>query len=664
MWTRKTAFANCPPLITWPSVIGDGLDKPQRELLEARVQAIKLYAELRPVKEISKLTGITKDVLPNLARKCLLLADDGRIFGFRALLPYARFDPYKRSAVIKRKFPEQQGGCAGALNLFLQRFPDAEPMLKKMILQEEKRTEIYEYKLRPRDLHRVFIAFAKQKGVTEAEWPLNTKYLGNRTITRFMKDLLDRRFSQAVLTRGDSAARAHLSVGGAEERLITFEEPYDCVEIDSYDIEAHMTAEMETPEGTQVDILLERIWLIAAVERVSCALLAYSIVYRSEVTADDVVKVIRDAATGRWTPAQLTLPLVYPSQGGLPSGVIESAYGAQWSVTMLDGALAHLAAAVHEKARKALGFSINWGAVGHFERRPNVEGFFSRVSSELFKRLPSTTGSNPQNGRADDAEKKAVRYRIRASDIEQVLDVTAAQMNAMPGGTFNVSPLDVLRCFLEDGRKPALIRKLPESAQENARTLLCRETRTVRGGRKAGRRPYIQVDRVRYTNDVLKNAGHLIGQQLVVLVDEEDMRQVTAYMTSGAELGVLKAKGKWARTRHSRRTRMAINGLIHRRILILTEFDDPIQFYLKYLSRPGKGKMVSPKNATEIIRVSKEIGVKPRLYSAKSSEAKPHKEPSPTHKHSSPAREDERSLLSAVGLPSSDRFFEKVKNRR
>lgn len=657
MWSRKHAFENCPPIGTWAGVTSENLTKSQRELLEKRVEAMKLYAKLTPVKEIAKITGITKEVLPALARKCLKLAYDGQIYGFRALLPYTRFERYVRTAPLKRKLPDQQGGYSGALGWFLERFPDAEPMLTKMILQEKKRNEVHEHQLRSRDLHRLFIAFAKEKGVTETEWPFTTKFRGSRTIARFMKDLLDRRFSKAVLARGDSAARAHLAVGGGEERLLSFTEPYDCVEIDAYKIEAHMTVQMETPEGAYVDILLERIWLIAAVERLSTALLAYAVVYRSEVTADDVVRVIRDAATGRWSPMELTLPLTYPPQGGLPSGVIEAAYGAQWSVTMLDGALAHLALAVHEKARKALGFAINWGPVGHFERRPNVEGFFKRVAEQLFKRLPSTTGSNPQNGRAQDAEKKAVQYRIRASDVEQVLDVTAALMNITPGGAFNMAPLDTLRCLLEDARQPTLIRKLPEYMREHAKTLLVRETAVVRGGRDSGRRPYIQVDRVHYTNEVLKSAGRLVGQTLTIEIDEEDMRQVKAFLPSGAELGVLRAQGKWGKTRHSRKTRKAINSLLNRRVIVLSEFDDPLQVYLRHLSQLGKGKQITPKNATEIARVSKEIGVKPKIHSARTTKPKPTVASPPT---STP----ERSLLSAVGLGDTDKFFDKVKNHR
>ena len=180
-------------------------------------------------------------------------------------------------------------------------------------------------------------------------------------------------------------------LGLGNEPLLIFEEPYDAVEIDSYHIDSHFTVAFETPEGAEVDVLLSRIWLIFVIDRASTAILAYTVVYNSEVNADDVVKVIRDAVSKKWQPMELTIPLTYPKDGGLPSGVIPEACGACWSVTLLDGALAHLSEAIHERVRKTLGFSLSWGAAGHFERRPNVERSFRKVAKDIYQRLPSTT---------------------------------------------------------------------------------------------------------------------------------------------------------------------------------------------------------------------------------------------------------------------------------
>ncbi|MDI7048245.1 hypothetical protein QMN58_32590, partial [Escherichia coli] len=94
-------------------------------------------------------------------------------------------------------------------------------------------------------------------------------------------------------------------------------------------IDALFTVLFKTPTGTEVESVLERLWLIAAVERLSTAVLAYRVVYRTEVTAADVAGVIRDAICKRWVPKELTLgSLSYPPGGGFPSGIIPEAEGA------------------------------------------------------------------------------------------------------------------------------------------------------------------------------------------------------------------------------------------------------------------------------------------------------------------------------------------------
>jgi len=164
-----------------------------------------------------------------------------------------------------------------------------------------------------------------------------------------------------------------------------------------------------------------------------------------------------------------------------------------------------------------------------------------------------------------------------------------------------------------------LARKLPESMKAQASLQCVREVRPVRGNLTKGRRPYVQIDRVHYTSDVLSHAGHLIGKNVTVEIDEEDMRQVNVYLANGYSLGTLIASGRWSETKHSRKTRKAINQLLYRRILVLTDTDDPVITYLAYLSTPKKhGKkskksFISKRSATEATRVAKEAGLQLEL---------------------------------------------------
>jgi putative transposase len=416
---RVSARVCTLPINLWPDVCIEALPDIHRETFAVKKKALILYFTDVSVRSICQLTGVSRTALSKMAKRCQELADDGQILGFRALIPYVRLQPYARRSASTLKLSGAHGGCSGELQATLAKIDGAEKRLVGYIKQDAKVAGIPEKKLRPKDLHRIYLKFLKANGVKEPDWPFNTKYLGIRSIQKYMVEVLARNFSTAVSKREEKDARAHLSVGKSREPILHFEEPYDAVEIDAYRIENHTCVTFRTPEDTFAELLLERMWLIAAVDRSSSAVLAYRMVYRTEVTADDVAAVIRDAITKRWEPQPLLFPgLKYPPKGGVPNGVIPRAYGAVWSVTMLDGALAHLAEKIHDRVRKAIGFVINWGPGGHFERRPNVERTFKQLGQDLYRRLPSTTGSHPHNGRADDAEQKAVLYKIKAVDAD------------------------------------------------------------------------------------------------------------------------------------------------------------------------------------------------------------------------------------------------------
>lgn len=610
-WSRREV-GSVPPTSTWPTVETSLLNPEHVEEFESKCKAVTLYLSGAHTGEIFELTGITRWGLPRMVRRCLELGSDGRILGFRALIPFLRVTPYTRKQGVRKKRPQQKGGHSGALGALLERFPTIKKELVGLIKKEAKALHIHEHRIRANTLHRIFINCLREHGVGETEWPFNTLYLGARSIQQFMRDTINANFGRSVHAREERSAKAHLAVGNGVGPLLNFDEPFDAAEIDAYSINAFFSVLFTTPEGTETEVLLDRLWLIAAVDRAGTAVLRHSVIYSSEVSADDVVRLISDAIGKKWLPMELTIPgLKYPTAAGLPSGIIPECFGANWGCLLLDGALAHLAKSVRETARRRLGFALNWGPVGHFERRTNVERLFKSISDDIFRRLPSTTGANPGTGRAEKAEENAVRYRIRAKEVEELIDVYMAQHNATPtNGLSYMSPLDFIRYFTDGDDRHFLVRRLPQSNTSGIPIPSIKEC-VVRGGVRTGRRPYVQIDHVRYTSHVLGQSAALIGKKISVEIDDDDMRQVKAFLSNGAELGFLKASGRWSHTKHSRKTRRAINSLMHRRILVLSEYDDPVQVYLRYLSQPKKKTPSQPpapppSKAVEAVRVSRE----------------------------------------------------------
>lgn len=618
-WNRNEVLRSAPSMEIWPTVSEELIPEDLRERFRSKCRAVKMYIEGESCVNIEKTTGVQRNAIQSITAKCLDISTDGHIFGFRALIPFQHRRDYTRHSAISRKYNEAHGGLSGALRCTLNRFPEIESDLIKLIQKKKSaKHNVHERRIRTSDLHRFFINQLKQAGIKDNEWPFNTKHRGLKSIAKYMKSILDASFGRSVFTREEQPSIAHIAVGAGHKPFISFDEPYDAVELDAYAINAFFSAAFQTPINTSVDVQLDRLWLIALIEKVTRAILAYSVVYRSEVSAEDVIEVIRKAINSPIVP-ELTIPgLSYPQGGGFPSEIFPQCNGAVWSAMLLDGALAHLSEAVRERARKELGFALNWGPVAHFERRPDIERFFKRISDDVFMRYPSTTGSNPGKGRAKNAEDNAVIYKLRADEAEQLIAVYVAQHNATPSqGTFYLSPLDVMKHFIEEKGDHFLIRHLPNQHELGRKVLSLQRECVIRGGRSSGRRPYIQIDSVRYTNPVLAQSALLIGKKLLVEIDVEDMRFVRAYLPNGAELGHLKAGGKWGITKHSRITRLIINRLITKKTLVITSYDDPIQVYLNYLSSQhkktrSKRKVITPSKATEATRVSKESGL-PRV---------------------------------------------------
>lgn len=604
------------PVENWPRIDADALAPDDKEKYQQRCMAVQMLMEGRPLNEIQTKCNINSSSVYYYRDRCKKLGDDGQVLGFRALVPRRHLTFYTRVKVESPKLPEAQGGCSGLFSALLDRFPSIEQELLARIKKEQSRRNIHEHMIRQKTLHVIFISMLKEKGVTDSEWPFNTKWQGRTTIYKYMRAILLSDASFSATRRGADEAKNNIHLGKKSKSLIRCELPYEIFEADAHHIDCHATVSFASPNGTDIKILIKRMWIVALLCRASSAIVSCRAVYRSEVGADDVVALLRDAVNPEHIrPKPVIEGLIYPSTGGLPKEVISECKGALWSALMLDGALAHLATKVRERARKELGFSINWGAPGVPARRSRIEHFFNVVSKELFQRLVSTTGSSPSKGRAKDGAELAVEYDIAADEIEHLLSVSVAIHNATPTeALFNISPLEFIKQKIKLANGAFLFRYIPTRMHSENRELFCDERNvTVRGNINKGRMPYIQYEGVRYTSSILRESVELIGKKIKIIINETDLRQVRAAMLSGYPLGILYATGKWSHTKHDLRTRKAIRSLLSARTIFINSQQDPVQIYLSYLStKSTKGKRkagISPSQATEAKRVASEANL-------------------------------------------------------
>lgn len=603
----------------WAPIHTSNMTAVDRDLFERRKAAIDLYLEGHPVEEIADITKIRPSDLTRLIARCLSTATDGTVWGLRALIPGFRIKAYERTSLFNKSSPGARAGYAGVLTQTFSKYPGLYDKLVNKILKKKRADQpkgtVFEFKITPKTLGKIFRDSLKQLGATDDEWPFNTRNQGQRSISKFMMDIMHLHADQQVRLYGDGAALAHLSVGTGSEAPFRFDDVYDAWEIDSHKIDAQFVVGVRNADGLLSYLSVKRVNLLCLVDRSSKAVVWFSVVYGPEVNATDVVRLITQSLGGRLpAPATNHLKMFIQGEAGYPSEKIPELTHALPAVLMPDNALSNLSAKVSTELRHGLGFALDYGPPGHFESRPNIERTFKGITEAIFQRFPNTTGSSPTKGRARDAEKVAQTFRIESEVVEELAYHYFAQHNATPNeGQGFLTPLEYLRQKLSANDDHFLVRRLLANKMEDRMTYRVKIDCKVTYYPKKGLRPYITIDRVRYSNALLRESTWLAKQSLTVLLDEDDMRVVEAYLPNGESLGQLTAAGKWSKTKHSRQTRKQINSLLADRIATLQEMQDPVEYYLNYLNnqlsvpKAGAEKRDTRNASTEFNRLKQEL---------------------------------------------------------
>src|ERR1051326_898506 len=585
---RDRLDAEVKDLTKWAGVKTDGWTEPKRLRFEKFEAAIREYMSGKCVKDICRDFGISRQELHRALRRCLKDHDDGRIWGWRGLIHYARQAPYVRTKSVTPHARARKGGDAGAFKQFLDRNPDIEEGIQKRFYKQMGDEMADEPCIPVTAILSWVIAACKQKGLTARDYPLCTQSSARTAIWRYCKDLIARDTQKAADARfGPHAARRWRRTGHGPSTMKATR-PYERIEFDGHRIDLSCILLIPHILGGYVKRHLERLWLLVIIDVFTRAILGYHVSLNSEYNADDVLLCVKHALTP-WTPQTISIPgLSYATEAGFPSA-IENLRWVTFEEFSYDNAKANLAPRVLNKITRVSGASVNPGPVEMPERRGIIERFFQTFEEAGYHRVPSTTGSSPNDTRRRNPRKTAETLEITSDHVREIAALTITRYNATPhSGLALKSPLDVMASFAGD--ESILRNSIPEDRRHNLGLLNIEFTKTVRGNVAKGRRPYVDCEHARYRSDVLANNVDLIGTKLKIVMDPEDPRSVIAFLPNGAEFGVLTANNFWGITPHTLEMRKAINVLKKKRLLFLSDNQDPIPVYLRYLEEAANNK--------------------------------------------------------------------------
>lgn len=613
-WTARTLPPHLADTTLWRTVDVDALDEDGKSRFLKYRAAIEAYLKTGKSKGVAEELGLPRNGIVRQLNRCVALAEDGKPYGWIALIPKFRTADYERRAELPSGAKVKGGNCAGAFQAFMLAHPEIKQKIDNLIFKRAEKGVVHEARISVKNIGKAFVSLCEAAGLSGNDYPPNSRSRARRSLERYVRRMLECGPVEACRARFGTVAKSHLSVGTGPQSFQLAFAPYDVAGIDPHEIDCIGTVRILGPKGPQ-RVAIERLWIVPVLDDYSRAILGYSVAIRTECSAATIEQAIISAMSP-WQPRELKIPkMAYATGAGLPSGRIPELTGRAWSAMMIDNAAIHYSRAIAERARRRLGCSVNYGPIGHWEHRAALERVMKTLETYGFQRLPSTMGASPSDPARNDPVRQAVELGIDWELLLDLIDVVIANYNVTPNEALgNRSPLSLLRDFVGTNTLDFLPRRLPPPVATVADLGVAIETKTVRGNLEEGRRPYIEIDRVHYTSPILSNAFGLIGKKMRVHIRGENMCTVRAYHESGEELGVLTAQGAWGRRVHTREMRKQINALRNSGDLAIGYQDDPIVALLQYLAsethRDAERKpMKVSRNATKLVRAAAASGL-------------------------------------------------------
>lgn len=650
--SRNTIVLN---LSTWPEFDAQALSADQRDIFVARRSAVELYVANTAIEQIEKQTGVDRRQLYRLLTSCNQIHDDGRVFGYRALVPYARVAGYQR---IKRSKLHPIGGSrgtAGAFDNLLQLHPtlgdwiDQQIGGKHIAIDQRQGEDGLRIRLRGlKALHLGFLRECRLLGLGVADYPLNTEMLGIRSLAAVTKErglhCFDRaaRLAGATHLKGLPAQKA-LSVPAAQHA-------YDVVEFDGHRLDVRLKVVVRDPLGFEQEFEIERIWLLVIIDVWSRAVLGYHVSLNREYSRYDVIRTI-EAALEPHRPRTFTLPGVgYGALGGFPSGKLPELGFATWHWLKLDNARANLAEDVRYALGEFVGCWIDAGPPHAPDDRPYIERFFGSIAANLSSRMPGYTGTNARDVRRALADPKGnLRLYVSLDEIEELLEAALATYNATPHDGLNGrTPLEAVEYSVRSGG--ALLNWLPEFKRRTLCLMHTPKRVTVRGYLEQGQRPHINFYGVRYTNEILASTAAFLGQELRLYYNSQDLRSVRAFAPDGAEIGLLKAQGAWGEIAHDLKLRQEIVRLRGSKRLAS---DLNQEFLTQFIEKKFAKAKRTRRAASDLTRTLRTLAAAPVTAMKEPPKPKPTSQPEAPDAALRPARVEPQRLSIGTGYAGS-----------
>ncbi|MCK6376490.1 MAG: transposase family protein, partial [Zoogloea sp.] len=292
----------------WPAFDVAALPDAQRKAFLARRQAVELYAAGATVASIEETAGVVRCELYRLLDRCVTAHEDGRLYGWRALVPYVHVAEYQRvhSLVVR----PNGAGAAGAFGALVERFPAITEWIEKQVHAKkvtiDRVTTGGALRMRLRGLkalHADFLKLCRALGLTAGDYPFNTERLAIRSLAAAVRGACVSGFARSAHLAGAQ----HLKGTPKDPWVPAATQALEVVEFDGHRLDVRLKVVVRDPLGFEQEFEIERIWLLVIIDVFSRAVLGYHVSLNREYNRYDVIRTI-EAALEPHRPRAFTLP--------------------------------------------------------------------------------------------------------------------------------------------------------------------------------------------------------------------------------------------------------------------------------------------------------------------------------------------------------------------
>lgn len=557
----------------WIDIPVETIPEQYQEIYKQRKMAVDMYIDGYKMADIEERTTIKHSNFPKLLDRCLCEDTNNIQYGYSGLIPQKKIN-MKLSAEQQHQNPFIQLIAAySELNTFIKgNYFGIAPYTMERVMNI-------------RTLHEKFLRKCKELQISDNEYPFNTDTQGYYALYRYVKKLEDENLELAAKRIGKDAQQKLMSTGIGKKYKQDAIAPFNMIQVDGHIIDMIYTTQVRMPDGTIQAKPAHRCWVFAVIDVATRCIIGYSTSQYMNYNQYDVLRALQNSILPH-KKIEFKIPgFSYPANGGFPSLAISETQYALFDMIMLDNAKSHLSKNVRKKTLEILNCTLNYGSVATPETRGIIERFFGTLETRGFHKLPMTTDSSIKGVKRRNPEKNAIKYNVTYDDIVEIIEQLIIEYNnSSHEALYNNTPLQEMeRKICEYGMLPSFASERKISEIKNL--LHHTETRRVCGGKKNGKRPYINFMNAQYRNDLLASSNTYVGKIITILINPDDVSTLEAFASDGTPLGTLRANGERGLKSHSLRSRKAINQFAKQNRLDNRTFSTPITAYEQELER-------------------------------------------------------------------------------